>query len=294
MTTPGGQLTPGDEPEIGDPPQYGVPAGAYVGDAGSPQSFKDLNTLNKDEAKRRMQSQVEPSFAAQRDGFWGQIQNIIDMVNGRYTGTLPTFIDGQLDINDRFDLLGTSAYCAAYMYNNLRLGPGRNRALPFDSQIGPNNDAELVQVSRPHPEETNPSTVLSEWCIRLDRAGLWHANASFVHAGDGFDRAQGEIVVLKPDLTPYSYTTLPAPRAHADGGTVNDVNVGVPVSLSKFFVTPEPGYYVQVRWKFNVLIGIRTVKGGARLSQFSVVQWSDDIANTNASDDPGGTIDDTA
>lgn len=228
------------------------------------------------------------------NGLNGIISGIVDMVLGRYDGDIPALVDGQLELNERFELLGTSAYCAAYMYNNLRLGPGRNRALPFDSQIGPNNDAELVQVSRPHPEATNPSTVLSEWCIRLDRAGLWHANASFVHAGDGFDRAQGEIVVLKPDLTPYSYTTLPAPRPHADGGTVTDVNVGVPVSLSKFFVTPAPGYYVQVRWKFNVLVGIRTVKGGARLSQFSVVQWSDDIANTDTSDDPGGTIDDTA
>lgn len=271
-----------------------IPDGAYVGTAGQHNSLTDLNGLTEDEAKYRMRQPVTPSFNGQRDGQWGLIQDMIDMMNNRYTGTVPTFIDGQLDLTGRFDLLGTSAYCAAYMYNNLRLGPGRNRALPFDSQIGPNNDAELVQVSRPHPEAPNPSTVLSEWCIRLDRAGLWHANASFVHAGDGFDRAQGEIVVLKPDLTPYSYTTLPAPRAHADGGTISDVNVGVPVSLSKFFVTPDPGYYVQVRWKFNVLFGIRTVKGGARLSQFSVVQWSDDIANTNTNDEPGGTIDDTA
>ena len=291
MTTPGGQLTPGDDTT---PPVYGVPDGAYVGDAGAPNAISQLSHMTEASAKTAMQTPVAPSFAAHRDGQWGLVQDMIDMMNNRYTGTEPTFIDGQLDLTDRFDLLGTSAYCAAYMYNNLRLGPGRNRALPFDSQIGPNNDAELVQVSRPHPEATDPSTVLSEWCIRLDRAGLWHANASFVHAGDGFDRAQGEIVVLKPDLTPYSYTTLPAPRAHADGGTVTDVNVGVPVSLSKFFVTPAPGYYVQVRWKFNVLVGIRTVKGGARLSQFSVVQWSDDIANTNTSDDPGGTIDDTA
>ncbi|WP_440221165.1 hypothetical protein [Dietzia sp. MNB45] len=275
-------------------PDGRIPDGAYVGQVGQGNSLTDLNNLDESEAKRRMQTPVDGAFNRQRDGQWGLIDDLIDMMNNRYTGTVPTFIDGQLDLTDRFDLLGTSAYCAAYMYNNLRLGPGRNRALPFDSQIGPNNDAELVQVSRPHPEATNPSTVLSEWCIRLDRAGLWHANASFVHAGDGFDRAQGEIVVLKPDLTPYSYTTLPAPRAHADGGTASDVNVGVPVSLSKFFVTPDPGYYVQVRWKFNVLIGIRTVKGGARLSQFSVVQWSDDIANTDTSDDPGGTIDDTA
>lgn len=275
-------------------PDGRIPDSAYVGQVGQGNSLTDLNNLDEPEAKRRMQTPVDGAFIRQRDGQWGLIDDLIDMMNNRYTGTVPTFIDGQLDLTDRFDLLGTSAYCAAYMYNNLRLGPGRNRALPFDSQIGPNNDAELVQVSRPHPEATNPSTVLSEWCIRLDRAGLWHANASFVHAGDGFDRAQGELVVLNPDLTPYSYTTLPAPRAHADGGTVSDVNVGVPVSLSKFFVTPAPGYYVQVRWKFNVLVGIRTVKGGARLSQFSVVQWSDDIANTNTSDDPGGTIDDTA
>ncbi|WP_341229090.1 hypothetical protein [Nocardioides salarius] len=227
------------------------------------------------------------------EGLNGIIRGLIDMVLGRYDGDFPPFVDGQLALNERFDLLGTSAYCAAYMYNNLRLGPGRNRALPFDSQIGPNQDAELVQVSRTHPEDGSGSATRQEWCIRLDRAGLWHANASFVHAGDGFDRAQGEIVVLNPDLTPYSYTTLPAPRPHADGGTVTDVNVGAPVSLSKFFVTPAPGYYVQVRWRFNVLVGIRTVKGGARLSQFSVVQWSDDIDNAATNDDPSGTIDDT-
>lgn len=219
------------------------------------------------------------------------ITGIVDMVLGRYDGEIPQLIDGQLELNDRFDLLGTSAYCAAYMYNNLRLGPNRNRALPFDTQIGPNNDAELVTVWRPHPEDFDPSTPREEWCIRLDRAGLWHANASFVHAGDNHIRTQAEIVVLKPDLTIYSATTLPGVIGK-DTGT--GLDRGDPVSLSKFFVIPDPGYYVQVRWKFNVTIGIRTAFGGARQSQFSVVQWSDDITNTNTSDDAGGTIDDTA
>lgn len=289
MTTPGQQLTPGDDQ---NPPVFGVPEGAYVGDAGASNAITDLNDLNEDEAKLRMQTPVAPSFAAQRDGQWGLVQDMIDMMNNRYTGTVPVFIDGQLDLTDRFDLLGTSAYCAAYMYNNLRLGPGRNRALPFDSQIGPNNDAEIVQLFRTHPEAGSPSGGASEWCIRLDRAGLWHATVSFNHAGDGFNTSQAEIVVLNPDGTPYSYTTLPAASPHADAGGVSDVARGVPVVLSKFFVTDAPGYYVQVRWKYSVLVGIRTVKGGARMSQFSVVQWSEDVENTTVSDDAGGTIDD--
>lgn len=225
------------------------------------------------------------------EGLNGIISGIIDMVLGRYDGDIPALVDGQLELNERFELLGTSAYCAAYMYNNLRLGPNRNRAMPFDSQIGPNNDAELVTVWRPHPEDFDPSTPREEWCIRLDRAGLWHANASFVHTGDNHIRTQAEIVVLKPDLTIYSATTLPG-VVGKDTGT--GLDRGDPVSLSKFFVIPDPGYYVQVRWKFNVTIGIRTVRGGARQSQLSVVQWSDDIANTNTNDDAVGTIYDTA
>lgn len=287
MTTPGQQLTPGDG---ATPPVFGVPEGAYVGEAG-PNAISQLSHMTEASAKEAMQTPVAPSFAAQRDGQWGLVQDMIDMMNNRYTGTVPTFIDGQLDLTDRFDLLGTSAYCAAYMYNNLRLGPGRNRALPFDSQIGPNNDAELVQVVRSHPEATNPSTVLSEWCIRLDRAGLWHANTSFVHYGDGYNRTMAEIMVLRPDLTIYSATTLPGVQEKAGGGGLDE---GVPVSVSKFFVTPEPGYFVQVRWRFNVTIGIRTVRGGARQSQFSVVQWSEEIDNTDTNDDATGTIDDTA
>lgn len=288
MTTPGGQLTPGDDTT---PPVYGVPDGAYVGDASAPNAVQQLSHMTEASAKEAMKTPVAPSFAAQRDGQWGLVQDMIDMMNNRYTGTEPVFIDGQLDLTGRFDLLGTSAYCAAYMYNNLRLGPGRNRALPFDSQIGPNNDAALVQVSRPHPEDVSPSTVRPEWCIRLDRAGLWHANASFSHGGDGYDRSQAEIMVLRPDLSIFSATTLPG--VVGKSGT-SGLDGGDPVSLSKFFVTPAPGYYVQVRWMFRVTIGIRTVRGGARQSQFAVVQWSDDIANTNTSDDPGGTIDDTA
>ena len=224
-------------------------------------------------------------------GLNGIISGIVDMVLGRYDGDIPAFIDGQLAINERFDLLGTSGYCAAYMSQHLRIGPGRNRALPFDSQIGPSNDAEIVQVNRSHPGSNGGFQ--DEWCIRLDRRGLWQADVAFVHAGDGYDVGFAEIVVLKPDLTPYSYTTLPTARAHADAGGVSDLARGVPVVIPKRFVVPEPGYYVQVRWWFSVLVGVRTAKGGAKLSQFSVVQWSDDIGDADTDDSAIGTIDDT-
>lgn len=82
MTTPGGQLTPGDEPEIGDPPIYGVPDGAYVGDVGSPQSFKDLNTLNKDEAKRRMQQPLEGMFGRQANALVIFANSLLGLVQG--------------------------------------------------------------------------------------------------------------------------------------------------------------------------------------------------------------------
>lgn len=97
MTTPGGQLTPGDEPEIGDPPAYGVPEGAYVGDAGSPQSFKDLNTLNESEAKRRMQQPLEGMFGRQlnavtifANALLGIVQGAVNLV----VGTVQAVVDG--------------------------------------------------------------------------------------------------------------------------------------------------------------------------------------------------------
>ena len=79
MTTPGQQLTPGDDQ---NPPTFGVPEGAYVGDAGAPNAITDLNTLNEEEAKRRMQAATAPSFTAQRDAAWGVFNDIAYAITG--------------------------------------------------------------------------------------------------------------------------------------------------------------------------------------------------------------------
>lgn len=214
------------------------------------------------------------------------ITGIIQMVNGNYEGNYPAFVDGQAALNERFDLLGGSGYCPTVMKSNFRLGPGRNRAMPFNTVIGPCQGAELVQVTRTHPGGS--STPQTEWAIRLDRKGLWQANANFSHGGDAFSTSYAELVVLRPDLTVYSVTSLP--QADAKSSVAAPVG-GFPVSLFKMFVVPEPGYYVQVRWYWWDLFGIRTARGGAAFSQFAVTQWSDEIDGEDA-ENPDGTIDD--
>ena len=219
-------------------------------------------------------------------GFTGLIDGLIQMVLGEYEGPYGKFIDGQEAINERFDLLGSSGYCPTVMSSNYRLGPGRTRALPFDTVIGPSQGAELVQVTRQHPG--SGSAMRTEWAIRLDRKGLWQANANFNHNGDPLINSYAELVVLRPDLTVYSVTSLPQARQQSSGAAPMH---GAPVSLFKMFVVPDEGYYVQVRWRWWELFGYRTVRGGAIYSQFAVTQWSDEVAG-DPHDDPDGTIDD--
>ena len=63
-------------------PNGWVPEGAYVGTAGQSNSITDLNNLTEAEAKRRMQSQVVPSFNRQRDGIWGFFDGILSIIQG--------------------------------------------------------------------------------------------------------------------------------------------------------------------------------------------------------------------
>lgn len=205
-------------------------------------------------------------------------------------GPLIAIQDGQAELRNKVLLLGESGYAAAYMSRNYKLGRAKDRALPFDSQIGPVNDATIVEVTRAHPGEQDTR---SEWCIRIDRAGLWQAQTTFSHVGGGFADGYAEIVVLRPDLTVYSQTTLPFADAHNSntGLGVNNPRTGLPVNIMKMFVVPTAGFYVQVRIRFDdILFPTRTTRGGARLSQFSVTQWSEDIDHADTDEDAIGTI----
>lgn len=279
MTTPGGQLTPGDEPEIGDPPQYGVPAGAYVGDAGSPQSFKDLNTLNKDEAKRRMQSQVAPSFAAQRDGFWGRIQDLLDVLGGGYAGTLPVFVDGQIALNGRFELLRSiSGYGTAYMTKNYWMGSDgggvlgeRGREIPFRGYLGPHKNCELVTGM-------DGSAETGHW--RLLAPGTWRADILVTTGNSPTARAEHIIEVCAPDGTPWHRKVSYMPSSGGDDVTV---------SVATTFVVPDAGYTVHARRTKPFGLAKSRVLGGTELSAFTVNRWDLDATDhVNAPTVPDG------
>ncbi|MBB1033397.1 hypothetical protein G6031_03200 [Dietzia sp. CQ4] len=220
-------------------------------------------------------------------GVDGLIRGVIDMVLGRYEGDIPAFVDGQEALSNRLELLGKMGYCAVVMEQGYRLGPGRNRALPFNKMLGPNQDAELVTVSRQHPGLG--STFRTEACIRLDREGAWDATTFFSHGGDGYNNGFAEIAVLRPDFTVYSLATIPLTQGKSGAVAPNG---GDPVVIPTSFVVPEPGYYVQVRFRYSVAVGIRTVRGGSRYNRLIVTQWSERVENDDVAQEGTGTNDD--
>ncbi|WP_407107876.1 hypothetical protein [Rhodococcus aetherivorans] len=86
-------------------------------------------------------------------GWDGVVDDLADLAN--------QVRDGQLDMNDRLDLLESVAgYCQLFMSKNWRVKGGSYITLPFDAQIGPNKGAV------PHQNG-----------IRLSKKGLWRVAA---------------------------------------------------------------------------------------------------------------------
>lgn len=258
MTTPGGQLTPGDEPEIGDPPQFGVPSGAYVGDAGSPQSFKDLNTLNKDEAKRRMRQPLEGMFGRQRESVWGNgglLGHIADLLFGPGTaGPAQRLSDGMTALNNRLDLMSdVSGYCGAFMSNNYRFEGGNNyKKLRFDSLYGPPKNASL--------DAANHRIVLAK--------GTW--SVSLLTAMSPIDATtwvRAHIDCRAPDGSLHSRRWLDGRSGPQNGTQFHQVPV----------IARENGYYIEAHLTHDAWWW--TVMGGTERTLLFVNRW--DIRTTN-------------
>lgn len=261
MTTPGQQLTPGDDQ---NPPVFGVPDGAYVGTAGDPNAITDLNGLTEAEAKNRMRSPAAPSFASQRDGVWGHVQDMIDMMTGNYGGTKPPFVDGQLALNDRLDLLtDVSGYCSTYQDRNWRVGGG-TRKIPFGKQLGPYKNA--------HPGDDG---------IYLDAPGTWRIDATAtVGGGSGSGACRFIISVRDPDGEIYSEQWLDASYMSTSRTWAWNTTV----------VIPGTGYHVRVYWGHPALWW--TLYGGTHRSRLSVNRWDmntgDFVPDTDVPD--GGNL----
>ena len=252
MTTPGQQLTPGDDQ---NPPVFGVPEGAYVGDAGASNAITDLNNLNEAEAKRRMQAPINPSFTAQRDGVWGTVDDFIAMLLGTYGGTSQPFIDGQLALNHRLDLLtDVSGYCATYQDRNWR-SDGNTRRVPFSAKVGPNKNA--------HPGDGG---------IYLDAPGTWRVDAVVTTQAEVGTAAQGRFIISVRDQNEAIYSEA-----------WYDVLLGTSDrswAWSTTVVVEEPNYHVRVYFGHNgsPLTG-RRLLGGTHRSRLSVNRWDIDTGD---------------
>ncbi|KAA0916469.1 hypothetical protein [Dietzia sp. ANT_WB102] len=219
---------------------------------------------------------IGDAFAA---GLNGVINGLIDMVLGRYEGSFPAFVDGQIAINERFDLLQSiSGYGTAYMTLNYWMGSGggggldeRGLEIPFRDYLGPHKNCELVLG----PAGSNET---GHW--RLLAPGTWRAEVRVTGLTLETD-ARLILEVCTPDGTPYS-------RAIFAKGAFNGTQRRS-LAVSHTFVVEDDGYTVHARWTKQASLAKQKLLGGTELSSFTLSRWDIDTTDyANAPEVPDG------
>lgn len=172
-----------------------------------------------------------------------------------------TVKDGQLEMGNRLDLMeAVSGYQSLFMGKNWEVRGGRFVQLPFDTQLGPNKNAEKFQGG-----------------IKFTTRGLWRADChvTFAAAPSGWGSSSVPATV--------------AVSVHriADGSifTEHDYDIVITqlgaetAAFSHTFVIPEDGKFCAKVWVYHpkewaVLIG------GTLRSALSVNRW--DVGTDNA------------
>lgn len=231
MTTPGGV----------------APEGAYVPGTQFGQQHQGMGV---EEAKAYLNAPVADAFAP----FEGFLPDLVKMIAGNYQGDVPPFIDGQLALNERFDLLSeVSGYCSTYQDKNWRVSGGGAKRIPFGKQLGPHKNA--------HPGDDG---------IYLDAPGTWRIDATAtVSGGNGSGPCRFIISVRDPQGDIYSEQWLDA-RYMSDSRTW---------AWNTTVVIPEPGYHVRVYWGWGSAIGWWYLLGGTHRSRLTVNRWDIDPAD---------------
>ncbi|MCJ7859279.1 hypothetical protein [Corynebacterium kalidii] len=175
------------------------------------------------------------------------------------------FRNGQLDLNDRIDLLfGISGYGFSYMSKNINAQWSLNstRRMPFDKQLGPAKNTHITEDGR----------------LSLDGAGAWLILVKAHARGTGFT-GSAEISmttrVRRPNGDLYHQTTDNV-STFMDTGIVNHVR-GPATILAVFpVVVDEPGCTVEAETWTGAW---RWWDGGTRYSMMAAIRHSTDTEN---------------
>lgn len=197
-------------------------------------------------------------------------------IGGSYTGSNPELIeiqDGQLALNERFDLVTENAgHGAAYMTKNYWMGTngggalgGRGKEIPFRAYLGPHKNCELV-IGADGSEDTG------HW--RLLAPGTWRADLH-VTANSSSVRSELIIEVCAPDGTAWHRKLLAKPGSGSD--EVSEV-------MATKFVVPASGYTVHARRTKVVNPVKHRLQGGTERSAFILTR--EDIDTTDHANEP--------
>ncbi|MDG3012135.1 hypothetical protein G4X40_18495 [Rhodococcus sp. D2-41] len=192
-------------------------------------------------------------------GSWGEAQEEWHGEFDSWGTAIDGLKDGQLELSDRTDLLeGARGYCCLFMSKNWNVNGGKWITLPFDTQIGPRDDAT--------PESNG---------ITMGTKGLWRCDAhvTFYPPPPGwfgstqFVVAQLSIVVMTGS-TEFSRKTFDVVITSAGAETA---------AFSHTFVLPGPNYAVHLELKHQQ--SGAWIFGGTTRSALSVNKWSTGIDN---------------
>lgn len=230
LTTPGGS----PNPDV-----------AYVWGSGSGYG-QDITEAS---ALAAMRGQALPGYADAQNSWHGLVSDLADLAD--------EVEDEQLELLDRVDLLeGVHGYCNSFMSANWLVGQNQLLTLPFDTQLGPNVNAELFDDG-----------------IRLGTKGLWRADALVTFDAVSGANVRAEVYITVESVsgsTLYSETLF---------DTVLTSSGAASVAFSKTFVIPTDNAYV-VKARVKHYRSARTrVFGGTLRSALSVNKWSSNTDN---------------
>ncbi len=227
-----------------------------------------LNGLSGIEAwSKKTRAEYEEEVMGRVSGSTGKLGDFFRRFFGLERQLTDTFVDGQLTLNGRVDLLaGVNGYAAAYMGRNWNILPGTANRMPYGEQIGPVKNARVVKNG------------LQVGYIELLADGLWRADA-LANISSGGDNYELYLAVRDPSGNLYSEKKI-------DGAAGKGSRVSLQATHT--FVVDSPGYTVHVILAWGG-IGWKNVRGGTRMSALTVNRWSADHgAGSGSQDVPDG------